>query len=309
MANLTEHGNLSTKLSETFSASPAWTLEVFSALNILLSITAFMGNALILAALHRVSCIYPPTKLFFRCLAVTDLCVGLVLQPLYTIYIRFPITGINVNHFFYVEQVYRTLGWILCGVSVLTLTAISVDRLLALLLRLRYRHFVTLRRVRVVIICSWLLTVSYALSRKWREDVTFKLASVVLTLSLVISIFCYTKIHLKLRHYQAQVQNSVLQIQHRQQNGKVIPLNIARYKKTVSSIMWVQLALVACYIPWVIVVVLYVNGIENQVVWNATGTLLYFNSSLNPILYCWKIREVKRAVEVTVNQVICFKPK
>jgi len=49
------------------------------------------------------------------------------------------------------------LGWRLCGVSILTLTAISVDRLLALLLGLRYRHVVTLRRVRVVIICSWFI--------------------------------------------------------------------------------------------------------------------------------------------------------
>ena len=115
--------------------------------------------------------------------------------------------------------------------------------------------------------------------------------------------FCYTMIHLKLRHHQAQVQNHVPQVK---QNGVVIPaLNIAKYKKSVSRIMWVQLAFAACYIPWVIVVVLYVNGIENQVVWNATGTLVYFNSSLNPILYCWKVREVKQAVKDTIRPFNC----
>ena len=150
MANITAQGNFPTKQNETFSSSPTDIVEVFSALNIFLSITATLGNALILAALHKVSSIQPPTKLFFRCLAVTDLCVGLVLQPLYQTYVMFPLTDINVNHFFYVEQVYRTLGWILCGVSGLTSTAISVDRLLALLLGLRYKHVVTLRRVYVV---------------------------------------------------------------------------------------------------------------------------------------------------------------
>ena len=303
MANITAHGYFSTKQNETLSASPAGIVEVFSALNIFLSITATLGNALILAALHKVSSIQPPTKLFFRCLAVTDLCVGLVLQPLYQTYVMFPLTDINVNHFFYVEQVYRTLGWILCGVSGLTSTAISVDRLLALLLGLRYRHVVTLRRVYVVIIFFCLLTVSGALIQMWREDVTFKLASVCVILSLGTSMFCYTRIHLKLRHHQVQVQNHIPQVQ---QNRGVIPaLNIAKYKKSVSSIMWVQLALATCYIPWVIVVVLYVNGIENQVVWNATGTLVYFNSSLNPILYCWKIREVKQAVNDTIRPFNC----
>ena len=53
-----------------------------SALNIFLSITASLGNALILVALHKVPSIHPPTKLLFRCLAVTDLCIGLIVQPL-----------------------------------------------------------------------------------------------------------------------------------------------------------------------------------------------------------------------------------
>ena len=56
---------------------------LLSVLNILVSITAFLGNALILAALHKVSSIYPPTKLLFQCLAVSDLCVGLIRGPLF----------------------------------------------------------------------------------------------------------------------------------------------------------------------------------------------------------------------------------
>ena len=49
-----------------------------SSLNILLSITATLGNAQILVALRNV---HPPTKLLLRCLAVTDLCVGLIHNP------------------------------------------------------------------------------------------------------------------------------------------------------------------------------------------------------------------------------------
>ena len=53
-----------------------------SSLNIFLSITAILGNALILVALRNVSSVHPPTKLSLRCLAVTDLCGGLISQPL-----------------------------------------------------------------------------------------------------------------------------------------------------------------------------------------------------------------------------------
>ena len=95
-----------------------------------------------------------------------------------------------------------------------------------------------------------------------RINIANAASSVVLILCLVTSIFCYTRIHLKIRHQQAQVQNNVPD---GQQNGEGIPLNIARYKKTVSSIMWVQLALVACYVLWDIIAVLHASGIYDEV--------------------------------------------
>ena len=298
MVNITGDGNFTTKLNPVFMELPVGTVELFSALNIFLSITASLGNALILVALHKVSS-YPPTKLFFRCLAVTDLCVGLFIQPLYYTFLLSHITNVNANVVYYVSEVYNVFSWILCGVSLFTSTAISVDRLLALLLGLRYRHVVTLRRVRVVIISFWLISASFGSIRVSRSDIIFVLASVIVPLSLVTSIFCYTRIYLRVRHQQVQVQNHVPQ---GQANGGEIPLNIARYKKSVSSISWVQLALVACYFPFGIVLALHVDGIGNGVAWVATLTLVYFNSSLNPILYCWKIREVRQAVKDTIRQ-------
>ncbi|XP_078342585.1 adenosine receptor A3-like [Oculina patagonica] len=303
MANFTGEGNYTSKLNQALNAPPTGIVEFFSALNIFLSITAAVGNALILMALKNVSSIHPPTKIFFRCLAVTDLCVGFIAQPLYSTYSMSRIINMNMNVLYYVDYVNIVLSYVLCGVSFLTSTAISMDRLFALLLGLRYRHVVTLRRVRVVITCFWLIAAIFGWLRVWREDIAYKEASVILPLCLATSIFCYTTIHLKLRHHQALVQNNV---SHGQQNGEGIPLNIPRYKRTVSSIMWVQLALVACYVPWSIETVLYANGIEHIVARLATDTLIYFNSTLNPILYCWRIREVKQAVKSTIGQLYCF---
>ena len=303
MENAIGDGNYTSKPNQALSATTAGTVVFFSTLNIFLSITASLGNALILIALRKVSSIHPPTKLFLRCLAVTDLCVGLVVQPLYLTFIMSPITNMNVNILHFVANVCWALSLNLSGISILTSTAISVDRLLALLLGLRYRHVVTLRRVRVVIFCFWLVGASGGSLRMWRRDIALKEVFVVIILSLVTSIFCYTKIHIKLRHHQAQLQNNVPQ---GQPNGGEIPLNIARYKKTVSSIMWVQLALVACYAPYGIVAVLFVNGIENYEAWKAATSLVYVNSSLNPILYCWKIKVVRQAVKNTIRQMFYF---
>ena len=304
MANITGGRNLTSKLIEVVLASPAGVDEFFSALNIFLTINASLGNALILIALQKVSSIHPPTKLFFQSLAVSDLCVGVIVQPLFAVFLLSRVTEVNEDVLYYIYEVSRASSWILCAVSVLTSTAISVDRLLALLLGLRYRHVVTLRRVRVVIICVWLIGAVAGSTRMWRRDVALTQGCVVIILSLVTSILSYLKIHLKLRHQQVQIQSTVSR--EPTSNSGEIPLNIARYKRTVSSILWVQLALVACYIPWGILAVLFVIGIENDEAWIATETLIYLNSSLNPILYCWKIREVRQAVKDIIGQLNCI---
>ena len=299
MVNITGDGNFTSKLNQALSPLPAGMIEFFLTLNIFLSITASLGNVLILIALHKVSSIHPPTKLFFRCLAVTDLCVGLVVQPLFVTLMLAYFTNMNVTAQRSISNTYNVSSVILCGVSSLITTAISVDRLLALLLGLRYRHVVTLRRVRVVITCFWLISASGGSIMMWRRDIAINIASVHLTLSVVISFFCYRKIHLKLRHQQ---QNTV---PGGQTNGRGIPMNIARYKKSVSSILWVQLALAACYVPWSILTLLSVIGIENYMAWITTQTLIHLNSSLNPILYCLKIKEVRQAVKATIKRLDC----
>ena len=57
-------------------------LIILSVINIFLSISAFLGNTLILAALHKETSLHPPSKLLYRNLAITDLCVGIIAEPL-----------------------------------------------------------------------------------------------------------------------------------------------------------------------------------------------------------------------------------
>ena len=266
-------------------------LTFLSILTAFLSITAVLGNILILIALRKECFVHPPSRLLLRSLAATDLCFGIIAEPL-SIAFWMSVVYERRDICPYVTVASFLTHIILCKVSVLTLTAISVDRLLALLLGLRYRQVVTLRRVRVVIICFWLIGTSLGSIRWWRKDITFLLASTIMILSLLTSIFCYTRIHLKLRHHVLQEQA----------NGGGIPLHIARFKKTVSSVLWVQMSLVVCYVPFCILVVLNLSGITSDVSLVVTNTLVFLNSSLNPILYCWKIREVKQAVKDTIKQ-------
>lgn len=272
--------NYSSKPDQTNATTwPTGIVVFLSVSNILLSITASLGNILILIVLPKVTSLHPPTKLLFRCLAVTDLCVGLASHPLHATFITLKM---NLNISTFIGDVNSALSVLLCGVSVLTSTAISVDRLIALSLGLRYRQVVTLTRIRVFTLCSWICGGLLGSMRFWASpDVVWDIAFTITLLCLVTSIFSYTKIHLKLRQHQVQVQFHL-----GQQNRGRIPLDIARYKKTVSSTFWVQLALIVCYAPFCIVSIIRINEKGYFMAWLATTTLVYLNSSMNPILYC-----------------------
>ena len=274
-------------------------LTVLSIFNSFLSVTAFLGNALILIALHKESSLHPPSKLLLRCLATTDLCVGLISEPL-TVTFWMSVVNKNWTICRYSFVTGFITGCILCGVSFGTMTAISVDRLLALLLGLRYRQVVTLKRTYMIAIILWFWPAAFSAIHFWIPLVTFLHGIIFISLCFTISIFSYTKIFLTLRHHQNQVQG------HFQKPNQTNQLHMGRYKKAVSSAIWLQLTLVACYLPiGVVEAFRFKSGKSSSLyhAWSCAATLVYLNSSLNPILYCWKLDEVRQAVKDTIKQV------
>ena len=122
-------------------------------------------------------------------------------------------------------------------------------------------------------------------------------------LSLAVAALSYLKIYVTLRRHRIELQDVA-------QQGKpnrrgMSPLNMKQYKKTVSMGLCVQLVLVACYLPYAIVfAVAIAKGYSpsyNLAVRLAI-TLILLNSSLNPILYCWRIKGVRKAAKDTIKQ-------
>ena len=352
------------------SQLPIGVLTSLLAFNIILSFTASLGNVLILLTLYKVSSLHPVTKLLFACLATTDLCVGLFSQPLFVanMILNIDLANTDLDILSQMNEVVFISSYVLCGVSVLISTAISVDRLLVLLLRLRYREVVTQKRAHVVILLCWVIAISCGLVRVWSQTVSEIVVFVAGLVSLVTSVLCYVKIHLRLQGNQVTAKDSsgggqsnedeevgggekeagrateegvgettgagrdteeeagagvegtgratdegsvraeTAKVSQKRRIQERVRLNITQYKKVVSSIFWLQLTLVACYAPFITVSLLrhtVLSGTTIQGLWLFTATLVYSNSSLNPFLYCWKIREVRIAVKNTAKAFCC----
>jgi len=307
LTNFTEDNSQKTirelRCKAEFTGKANSELIFLSVLNTFLSITAFLENTLILVALHKDTSLHPPSKLLFRNLAITDLFVGITAEPLYVVYWMSEVKE-RWDVCFYAQLSGVSASYILCSVSLSTMTAISVDRLLALSLRLRYRQVVTFKRTCITLIGFWIYSIVGASSQFLNRVILAWYQYTGTALCLFITFFAYTKIFFILRHNRIHVQAPTFQ----RQPNQAVPMNIARYRKAVYSALWVQVTLVVCYLPLAIVVALtHQRGIStsNYLAMQFTITLVFLNSSLNPLLYCWKIREVRQAVKETLRGLRC----
>ena len=283
--------------SEEFTQGLDKQIISFSVINTVLAITALVGNTVVLIALHKETSLHRPSKTLLRNLVASDFCVGFAELALVSNWISVLQEQWGICQFFFHAHI--MMGMICAAVSLCTLAAISVDRLLALLLGLRYRQVVTVRRVCIVVMVLWILIgVGSAILTMLNTDAGGVVALLAIAVCLMTSTFSYTRIFFTLRNQQTQVHNN-----HPEQENQTISLNISRYRRTVSTSLWLQISVVFCYLPFLLLApVAYRQIVKTQSPcfyspFYSTVTLICFNSTLNPILYCWKIKEVRRVVK------------
>ena len=131
--------------------------------------------------------------------------------------------------------------------------------------------------------------------------IIFWYINIIVILCLTTSVLSYTNIFLILRHNQIHALDHLFQ----GQPSQAISMSIARHRKAVSSALWVQIVLAVCYLPYCIIVFSTPQGgfpLSFYLARQYAYTLIYVNSSLNPLLYCWKIREIREAVKDALRQ-------
>lgn len=124
-------------------------------------------------------------------------------------------------------------------------------------------------------------------------------------LCLAASTCCYMKIYFTLRYRQTRVSQ-------RSRPGRMnnsTTAHLAAYNKTVSNSLWIYFTLIASYLPFAIVQIVRTAYGDSPLIVIAeasTTSLVYLNSSLNPVIYFWRIREVRQAVKTTLRRFFSF---
>ena len=262
--------------------------------NIFLTHTAFMLNIVTIYAIQKTSTMPKTLKTLLLSLACSDVAVGLFSQPLYTFFL---INWLRLHNPGCNTQQVRTISSTLFSVaSFLGVVAVSVDRFLAVHLHLRYQELVTHRRVVIVVIGIWVYSAFVSLMILWGLLSTRDLInSIIGAFSFIITFVVYIRIYLTVRRHKNQIHS--MQIRDETQSEELKSF-IVLIKSTV-GIFYVYLVFLICYLPLFIcmaVIQFYGSSIVLKKLFLFLLTLVFLNSSLNPVIYCWKMRHIRHAI-------------
>ena len=269
-------------------------------LNVVLTITAILLNSVTIQALRKASSLSKPLRTLLLSLAFTDFGVGLLCHPFAAAFLikwsqqnmeRYPTCA--------AYTIFTLITFLLLAASFWGVISLSLDRFLAIHLHLRYQELVTHRRVVGAVILIWLLSTFLAFSRVLVSiNISYVVLPVIIVTCYVASACLYFRIYLAVRRHKTQIH--ALQIQQVAQNGEMAS-NVASASKSAVGTFYVFLVFLVCYLPHsfsLASIALYGSNTSRKMslITIYTWTLMLFNSSLNPVIYCWQLRPIRRAV-------------
>ena len=277
-------------------------------LNAIFAVVATLTNGCIVTAVVRTPSLHSPSNILLGCLSLTDFLTGLVVQPAVVVVSALMARSrddianieIHITNACTAFSFYLFFTTILSSMTLLNLTAISVDKYLALRLHLRYRELVTIQRVAIaeaVFLCG---SITVAITMMFNQT---QISAVIVGIfgagiCLPISFVAQMKVFVIVRQHERKIMEEIM-LSSRLQGQQVTVTDIAKVKKNSRTVLLVWAILFVCVSPIIGATIAFaVKGftVDVNIAFNISVTIMFINSSINPFLYGRRISEVRQAV-------------
>ena len=304
--------NVSDLLNESFFGNSAdvegfrTSLVANCVFNSFLSYTTIILNILTIHAIRKTALLPKPLRTLLLSLTASDVGVGLLVQPLYISTLVSRLNQKRIDCISY-KGLYVVINFF-CISSLLNVVTISVDRFLAVHLHLRYQELVTHKRVIAAVISIWLLSAIISSSVFWDTYIISRVIwLVIMTVCLIVVVTVYWRIYIVLKRHKNQIQSFQIQeVRQGVQNGDLS--SFSKIRKSTHGTFYVFIVFLICFLPSYILSFLILfrplNIISLYKARLYTTTLFFLNSSLNPVMYCWKMGSIRRTLMHTMRGIV-----
>ena len=268
-------------------------------LHFAVSPVATIGIVLAIRALWKASSLPANLRKLLLSLAFSDLFVGFFVYMKLGVVFKLALSeNYNLDKLcpFTLTLCYLVL-YLLALASFLNVSAIAVDRLLAVSLHLRYAELVTTKRVVRALATMWLA--SCVVAAVVVANLNFFVSIIIFSLGFMLTTVAYYRVYLVTRYHQNQIR-----IQLQQQNAQAATV-LLRERKSSLNVLYIYIAFAVTYLPRFCSVLIR----KSNPAWVAcymTMFLVLINSSINPLIYCWRYHEVRKVIKKTCKKTFCF---
>ena len=264
---------------------------------------AVVANALILAAIWKKTFVRTPFHILLSALVIADLCTGLIAQPFVVAVDLIQLTQPkevcdNPKLFLALLAIANGSATYFISITMVFITLISIERWL----HMYRRSLVTAHRGYFTVAMVLILPIPLAVVRVFSEVNDKTYIPDVYTAIMVLMLFCfvatsfaYFKVYQIIRHHQQQVQEHDTT-----QNVGRPGIDLAKYKKSVVSILYILMLFSVCFLPFAASSVMFVflgYRSELSVTFSVSMVLLFLSSTLNPFLYLWRMNDIRNGVK------------
>ena len=272
-----------------------WSYLTLCVLNAYLSYSATMLNIVAIYAIRKTSSLSKNLKTLLFSLAVSDLGVGLLAQPMFVAHVMDSKQNNETNESYnaiYIACLIPTNFFTYA--SLFSVTALCTDRFLAIHLHLRYRELVTYKRLATVVVSIWVISAFISLIRlRLPKSIMYVSFAVIQSACIITATSMSVKLYLTLRRHINQIH-----IQQVAQNDQ--GESVQRKRKSAMASLYVYLVFIVCYLPNICVLIIIANISEPsnslQHLQFYIMTLAFLNSTLNPLIYFWKMKRIQHTI-------------
>ena len=269
--------------------------------NAFLSSIASMLNILTIYAIRKTPSLAKNLKILLLSLAVSHLGISLLAQPMYVAQLTMQWKYRNESYnAIYIADLIPTNIFITA--TLFSVKALCAERFLAIQLHLRYQKLVMYRRVIISVISIWVFSTLTLLLKLWiPKSIMFVFSVIKDSSSIITATFLSIKLYLTLRRHMNQMQ--LTQVAQNEQGESV-----QRKRRSAMASLYVYLVFTVCYLPNICVFIIIASTSEPrndlQHLHFYTLTLLFLNSTLNPLIHCWKANHIRHTVIATLRNIL-----
>ena len=228
------------------------------------------------------------------CLAVTDVLVGLTVQPSYITSAILLLQGNTTSsEFCWILAATETLGRILCRASIIHLVLLSLERYIAIIHPYVHHTEVTCSRIVAVSVTAWIVNFLLHVPEFFDPRLALRIVNSLLLVYVVMIIFCQVSVCREIRRHE-----KLIAAQQVSEEAKERFLNDQKATKITTAIV---VAAVISYVPMFVFRVFLLkfgNHISLNVAYPCLlfiGTLVMFNSFVNCLIYAVRVRAFRVA--------------